>query len=295
MRSFTILRSLNLANNQLTDISPVSALRNLRELDVSANEITSLSCCEGLTTLEILRARGNRIAAITAPLPESLAILDLADNGLADREFMGSCLSRDRLQSLDVSGNHIETLISLRHLSLFTALAALKVGVLELVSGVPALPFVKALCPSLETFDDESVGDVEGDFDEDRLIDQLVYGTEDSLREFIVRSVGARIAWQKPEFIEFRDDAPPPSDLEARVKLLEERLLQTPARHSTAQLGHLLSPFGKPEHSPELQGLRQDIADLRLQVVQIAKILYVHDRALMQIWDEGPPHRGDSF
>jgi hypothetical protein len=295
MRPFTILRSLNLANNQLTDISAVGSLRNLRELDISGNEITSLSCFEGLANLEILRARGNRIAAITAPLPDSLAIVDLADNAFTDLEFMGSCLSRDGLQSLDVSGNHIETLISLRHLSLFSALAALKVGILDLVPGVPALQFVKVLCPSLETFDDENLGDVEGDFDDDQLIDHLVDGTEDSLRQFLMGSVGAQIAWQKPEFIEFREDPSPLSDLETRVKTLEDKLLHTPRRHDAAQLGHLLSPFGKPENSPELQGLRQDIGDLKSQVVQIAKILYVHDRALMQIWNEGPPHRDDSF
>jgi hypothetical protein len=50
-------------------------------------------------------------------------------------------------------------------------------------------------------------------------------------------------------------------------------------------MGTLLSPFPKHAEPPEVKGLRQDIGDLRMQIRQIAELLYVHDVALRRVWN----------
>jgi Leucine-rich repeat (LRR) protein len=51
MRDFSILETLNLANNRLSDLSPLASLESLRVIDISFNAVTSLSFCEDLVNL----------------------------------------------------------------------------------------------------------------------------------------------------------------------------------------------------------------------------------------------------
>jgi hypothetical protein len=279
MRPFTILRSLDLSNNQFTDVSPVSAARNLRELDISGNEISDISFCAGLANLEVLRASGNAVATIDAPLPDSLSILILADNRLADLEFMESCLSPARLEVLDVSGNEVATLISLRYLPLFESLRDLKVGITETMPDVPVLQFVKFLCPTLESFDDESLGEIDAEFPDDELIDFLRSGDEAELRQFLIGALEPPIRWNPPEFVDFQGGAAV-GELEERIRAVEARVPSSPERAGV--------------DDAEIRAIKEDVRAIKEQVAQIARLLFVHDRALGQIWEGGVPTR-DSF
>jgi hypothetical protein len=279
MRSFTILRSLDLSNNQFTDVSPVSAARNLRELDISGNSISDLSFCAALANLEVLRASSNAIATIDTPLPDSLAILILADNRFTDLEFMESCVSPTGLEVLDVSGNDVATLISLRYLPLFEQLRDLKVGITEAMPNVPVLQFVKFLCPTLEAFDDESLADVDFDFPDDELIDFLKRGDEAGLCEFLIGAVGPPIKWATPEFVDFQGGAAV-GELEERIRAVEARIPATPVRRDA--------------DDAVIREIKEDVRAIKDQVAQIARLLFVHDRALGQIWEGGVPTR-ESF
>jgi hypothetical protein len=234
--------------------------------------------------LTILRASSNQISEITEPFPDSLAILTLADNLLSDLEFMETCLPQEKLEFLDVSGNNITTLLSLRYIPLYNHLRVLKVGLCDRMRDLPVIQFAKFMCESLESFDDEGLGDVDAEFPVDEMTDQLTQGTEESLREFLVeaaRRYGPSIQWKEPVFVEFMEDVTAPiAALEERVRGIEERL---PAKKR------------RGTEDAEIGALRADVRELKEQVAQIARLLFVHDRALGQIWEEGGQTKGESF
>jgi hypothetical protein len=236
-----------------------------------------------LTNLEILRASDNAIQAITTPLPDSLAILNLANNEFENLDFLEQMISPEALETLDVSGNHINQLIHLRFLGTYVRLHTLKVGILSLFRDLQVIEFVKHLCPRLESFDDESCADIEPHFDEE-LIDILVANSEARLCAFLNIS---QIQWEEPTFIDFADDGEPTGlrELQDRLDAIEAQLPKTPIKKPSAQVGTLLSPFPKHAEPPEVKALRQDIGELRMQVGQIAELLYVHDVALRKIWN----------
>jgi hypothetical protein len=223
------------------------------------------------------------IRDITTPMPESLAILNLANNELENLDFLDNMISPANLETLDVSGNQIRQLIHLRFLGTYVRLHTLKVGILNLFKDLQVVEFVKHLCPRLETFDDEPCADVEAHFD-DELINILVAASESRLCAFLNIS---QIEWEEPTFLAFTDDeAPTPlRDLQNRLEMIESQLPKTPVRKQGTQVGTLLSPFPRHDEPPEVKALRQDIGELRMQIGQIAEILYVHDVALRKIWN----------
>jgi hypothetical protein len=254
---------------------------------VSGNRLSSLDFCEDLTNLEILRASDNAISDITTRLPDSIAVLNLANNDFANLDFLEHMISPQNLQTLDVSGNHIKQLIHLRFLSVYDHVQTLKVGILPLFRDLQVLEFVKHLCPQLESFDDESCADIEPHFEEE-LIEILIAGSETRLCAFLSVS---QIVWEEPTFLEFPDETAPTGlrELEDRLDAIESRLgPRTPTKRASAQVGTLLSPFPKQTEPPELKSLRQDIGELRMQIGQIAELLYVHDVALRKVWNAKP-------
>jgi hypothetical protein len=215
--------------------------------------------------------------------------LSLANNQLTDLVFMDRCLPVNTLEDLDVSGNQITDLIQLRYLPVYTKLHTVKVGFIEMFSGLPIVQFVNYLSPTITTFDDEPCGNVQTQFDTEQLVKLLVDGSEQRLRKFLVDSDLVQIAWDEPQFIDFREESPP-SPLDAmmdRIRQIEDRIARGPQRPAP-QTGTLLSPFPKQEELPELRGLRQDIAEMKQQIAQVAQLLYVHDQALRELWNGSP-------
>ena len=67
------LESLDLFDNQISDISFLSNLTQLQELDLSNNQISNISCLSGLTRLKTLDLRHNKIKEV----PKFIFELDL--------------------------------------------------------------------------------------------------------------------------------------------------------------------------------------------------------------------------
>ena len=59
------LTSLDLEDNNISDISPLTGLTNLEELGLDGNEISDISPLSGLTNLEMLGLDGNEISDIS--------------------------------------------------------------------------------------------------------------------------------------------------------------------------------------------------------------------------------------
>lgn len=73
LKSATVLKTLNLSNNSLSNIdaSVVAHLTQLVEIDLSMNELTKLSAdlIESLVSVKILRAESNKIFTIDNAYP----------------------------------------------------------------------------------------------------------------------------------------------------------------------------------------------------------------------------------
>lgn len=280
MRGFTIIRYMWLANNKLTDLSSLDSLQSLRELDISGNRITSLDFCTNLSNLEVLRASKNKIKDITIPLPVNLMELDLAENEITDLDFMEKMIPFG-IESIDVSANAIDSLVSLRFLPMFRQLHTLSIGFIENFRDLKVLEYVKHLCPSIEYFDGQSCMDVdEPDFDTEKLIDILVATNEHELRALLSDGQIGKIQWEEPTFIEFDDEVPvtPMKELQDRIEAIEAALPKQRNPEPVASVD-----------AQELNELRNDISELKQQMLKVAELLYVHDQALKQIWNRGGP------
>ena len=79
------LTCLTLNNNQIADVSPLSALTNLTELNLGGNQIADVSPLSALTNLTYLHLGGNQIADIS-PLKSltNLTQLSLSNSQIAD-------------------------------------------------------------------------------------------------------------------------------------------------------------------------------------------------------------------
>ncbi len=126
------LMRIDLANNQLTDISAITPLKNLGDLDVSNNQLTELPPLnhyefidsviaagnqltalpelrqvDGLNTLIALDFGGNQLSSLPA-LPRLLFGLDLRDNNLTEvPEILP--LNYPFAQQVNLSGNRLTT------------------------------------------------------------------------------------------------------------------------------------------------------------------------------------------
>jgi len=116
----TNLTELRLNNNEITDITPLSQLTNLTELQLNDNEITDIISLSRLTNLTTLYLGDNEITEIT-PLSRltNLASLYLGDNEITDI----TPLSRlTNLTYLFLENNEITDVTTLSQLTNLTAL-----------------------------------------------------------------------------------------------------------------------------------------------------------------------------
>ena len=291
--SFSALRYLDLSNNKFLDLAILESVPSLRELDISGNRLRSIDFCASLPDLEVLRASRNRIREISFKLPQNLIDLDLSNNEIASLDFMEKNVPIG-IEKIDVSGNQIDTLVSLRFLAVFQQLHTFTVGLLTLFPGAKVLQYVKHLCPAIEYFDDTPCAQIEEpEFDTDKLIDILVNVDEQELESLLRDGPRGAVEWSAPTFIPFEDDVKevtPIAQLQSRLKALEDALPRTPPPSREKQRGQLdllISPYPAQDESQELKELRSDIAELKQQMAKVAELLYVHDQALRQIWEKG--------
>jgi len=68
------LWQLDLSNNEISNISPLSELINLRELDLSNNEISDISILRGVLSLDTVNLEGNPLDL--SPGSETMQIIE---------------------------------------------------------------------------------------------------------------------------------------------------------------------------------------------------------------------------
>ena len=99
------ITSLDLSNGYIRDLSGIQYFKNLAELNIANNEISDLSPLSGCTKLKTLDASGQYISNLGALSDlKELTELNLADNELTT---LSSLTELTELQKLDVSGNEI--------------------------------------------------------------------------------------------------------------------------------------------------------------------------------------------
>ena len=81
----TNLTVLDLDDNQISDIAPLSGLVNLTELDLDGNQVSDIAPLQNLTKLTVLDLRANAIVDVS-PLAGlvNLTVLDLSSNHISD-------------------------------------------------------------------------------------------------------------------------------------------------------------------------------------------------------------------
>ncbi len=99
------ITSLDLSNGYIRDLSGIQYFKNLEELNIANNEISDLSPLSGCAKLRTLDASGQYISNLGA----ISALKELTELNLADNELitLSSLKELAGLQKLDVSGNEI--------------------------------------------------------------------------------------------------------------------------------------------------------------------------------------------
>ncbi len=161
LKLFKGLQTLNLRNNQLSDISCLSALTKLTALFLDNNQLSDVSCLRALTKLTVLWLRNNQLSDISCLRTlTNLTVLWLRNNQLSDISSLRALtnltlLALDNNQISDISC--LSALINLEHLSLnnnqlsdisyLKALSNLEVLKLNnnLLTKIPDLPNLKSL------------------------------------------------------------------------------------------------------------------------------------------------------
>ncbi len=107
------LRSLSLSDNQLVDLTPISQLNHLERLILNGNQLVDLTPISQLNSLRYLDLGGNRIVDLT-PISQlkNLYALDLSGNRIVDP----TPISQLNLYVLDLSGNRIVDLTPISQL-----------------------------------------------------------------------------------------------------------------------------------------------------------------------------------
>ncbi len=105
---------LDLSHNQITNVSPLSALTNLKILDLWDNRITDIAVLQELTNLQSLVLFSNQITDIT-PLRAliNLQSLELSSNQITDVTALNALTN---LHTLDLRANQITDISALRGL-----------------------------------------------------------------------------------------------------------------------------------------------------------------------------------
>nr|XP_001394095.2 hypothetical protein ANI_1_1608094 [Aspergillus niger CBS 513.88] len=147
------LRTLNIQDNCLSNLTAWGHLTNLQYLDVSGNELESLDAFSSLIHLRELKANDNNITNIEGIFDlDGLLSLQLRNNGLTTVDFGRAELTR--LHDLDLS----LTTFLLRNLDSLPSLSALdlrynQLDGLETTASLPSLQFLKLSNNILRTLD----------------------------------------------------------------------------------------------------------------------------------------------
>lgn len=106
---------LDLSSRQLSDISAISACRQLKELDLSGNEISDLTPLMDLPYLERLNISDNQVADLRPLMAmKSLQTVDASRNAISSTAPL---FALSELRELDLSGNELKDLSGLRPLA----------------------------------------------------------------------------------------------------------------------------------------------------------------------------------
>ena len=115
LSTLTGLRSLKLGHNALTGLEALSGLTALEELDVCYNVLTSLSPITGCTRLTSLVANNNQISSVSGlENLTGLTVLNLNKNGISDVTPLSSCTA---LTELDIGSNSVSNITALNTLT----------------------------------------------------------------------------------------------------------------------------------------------------------------------------------
>lgn len=111
LKDLKLLQSLTLARNKIADISPLAGLTRLQYLELSENQVEDIAPLAGLTALNSLYLGGNRVSDIS-PLAglTRLWSLYLPNNRITD---IGPLAGLARLSSLNLDHNQIVDLSAL--------------------------------------------------------------------------------------------------------------------------------------------------------------------------------------
>ncbi|EHA19344.1 hypothetical protein ASPNIDRAFT_47809 [Aspergillus niger ATCC 1015] len=148
------LRTLNIQDNCLSNLTAWGHLTNLQYLDVSGNELESLDAFSSLIHLRELKANDNNITNIEGIFDlDGLLSLQLRNNGLTTVDFGRAELTR--LHDLDLSHNQLS---SIRNLDSLPSLSALdlrynQLDGLETTAALPNLQSLKLSNNILRTLD----------------------------------------------------------------------------------------------------------------------------------------------
>jgi internalin A len=119
-RSFTKLKTLNLATNLIKNLEPLKQLIELERLDLSHNLINDLKPIENLFNLIKLKIYDNRIKSIDAILTNlyNLISIDASDNEINQIQIDSSMFNYSTsLLDLELTNNFLDNIDSLAHLS----------------------------------------------------------------------------------------------------------------------------------------------------------------------------------
>lgn len=120
LTGLTKLQELNLAHNALNEVTALSALTALSSLDVSYNNLTTLSPVTGLNTLKKVIAGNNTLTELTGfEKLTALKELDLSNNTVSDISPLGSCTE---MEKLNISNNTLSDIAALSNLNKLTDL-----------------------------------------------------------------------------------------------------------------------------------------------------------------------------
>ncbi|PWY91758.1 hypothetical protein BO94DRAFT_512752 [Aspergillus sclerotioniger CBS 115572] len=148
------LRTLNIQDNCLSNLTAWGHLSNLQYLDVSGNELESLDAFSSLIHLRELKANDNHISNIEGIFDlNGLLSLQLRNNGLTTVDFSRADLTR--LHDLDLSHNQLNSITSFGSLPFLSALnlSYNRLTELEITTPLPSLQSLKLSNNVLRTLD----------------------------------------------------------------------------------------------------------------------------------------------
>ncbi|WP_301109040.1 CotH kinase family protein [Sporosarcina sp.] len=112
LENFVNLKELNLADNLITDASPIAKLEHLEKLDLRNNQLSGLDLTAA--QLKSLRLDGNHIVSIEfARSLKKLTNLNLRENKVSD---LSPLEDLKKLKALNIRDNQVKTLEPLGHL-----------------------------------------------------------------------------------------------------------------------------------------------------------------------------------